>query len=74
MTMKRMTHIISTVVQNSYESSKSLNNTRDNVTPIDHCAHADVAAREILGNRANDLVSNNVSEVGCAAPLAGVRT
>ena len=51
---------MSIVAQNSDES-EFFDNRRNDVKPFDHRANANVAAREILGNRPNDLVPNHVS-------------
>lgn len=52
---------MSAVVRISDES-ESFDNRRDDVAPFDHSADANVAARETLGNRANDIVPNHVSD------------
>ena len=42
------------------DESESFDNRRNDVTPFDHRADANVAARETLGNRSNDIVPNHV--------------
>jgi hypothetical protein len=52
---------MSTVTQISDES-KSFDNRRNYIAPFDHRTDANVAAREILGDRPNDIVPNHVSD------------
>jgi len=52
---------VSTVSWTSDES-ESFNNRRNDVAPFDHCADANVAARETLGNRSNNIVPNHISD------------
>ena len=49
------------IVARISDESEFFDNRRNDVAPFDHRADTNVTAREILGNRPNDLVPNHVS-------------